>query len=63
MDLCRRERPGARLAKFSFRAVSPLFDTAPFAVEGKPSADGRSAELWARGPDGALAMSASAEFG
>ncbi len=62
MDLCRRERPDVRLATFAFRALGPLFDTAPFAVEGKPSDDGASAALWARGPDGALAMTATAEF-
>lgn len=62
MDLCRRERPDARLAAFAFRAVGPLFDTAPFTVEGRPAAGGASAALWARGPDGALAMTATAEF-
>jgi len=54
MDLCRRERPDARLATFAFRALGPLFDTTPFAVEGKPSADGASAALWARGPTARL---------
>jgi 3-methylfumaryl-CoA hydratase len=62
MDLIRRERPGARLARFAFRAVSPLFDTAPFAVEGTPGADGRSARVWAVTPEGALAMTGDATF-
>ena len=59
MDLCRREtnRP---LRAFSFRAVAPVFDTAPFDVAGVPDRD--SADLWVAGPDGALAMTASAEF-
>ncbi|MEK7246244.1 MAG: acyl-CoA dehydrogenase, partial [Pseudomonadota bacterium] len=62
MDLVRRKRPQARLARFAYRAVSPLFDTAAFAVEGIPSPDGRSAAVWARGPGGALAMTGDATF-
>jgi 3-methylfumaryl-CoA hydratase len=62
MDLLRREAGGRRLARFAYRAQGPLFDTAPFSVEGTPAADGRSAKVWARGPDGALAMSADAVF-
>jgi 3-methylfumaryl-CoA hydratase len=50
------------LLSFSYRGVAPLFDTAPFRVCGQPSADGRSAELWAETPQGTLAMSARAEF-
>lgn len=56
MDLCRREKPDAWLNKFSFRAVSPLFDIAAFQISGQPEADGRSARLWASKPDGSLAM-------
>jgi 3-methylfumaryl-CoA hydratase len=59
MDLVARERPGA-LQHFAFRAISPLFDTAPFSVHGSPAGDGASARLWAAGPGGALAMSADA---
>ena len=62
MDLIRREAPGARLKRFSYRAQGPLFDTALFSVEGIPGTDGRSAEVWARAPDGALAMRADAEL-
>ncbi len=60
MDLLRREAPAARLARFEFRALAPLFDTAPFAVEGRPGSGGQSAEVWAKTPDGALAMTAQA---
>jgi 3-methylfumaryl-CoA hydratase len=60
VDLVRRQRPDAQIATFNFRAVSPLFDTADFAVCGEPSADGKTIKLWARGADGALAMDASA---
>ena len=52
---------GRALASFEFRGVSPLFVTRPFRVEGRPADDGALA-LWARGPDGELAMSASATF-
>lgn len=60
VDLVRRQMPEARMTTFAFRAVSPLFDTAAFTVCGVPSADGRTIALWARGPDGALAMDATA---
>ena len=39
--------------------MSPLFDTAPFAVCGRLD-DPAHATLWARGPDGQLAMQATA---
>ncbi|WP_194726691.1 FAS1-like dehydratase domain-containing protein [Noviherbaspirillum malthae] len=60
LDLLRRQMPGARVAGFRFKAVSPLFDTAPFQVCGMPSADGKTVSLWAKGPDGMLAMEATA---
>ena len=47
------------LKTFSFRGVAPLFDEA-FAIDGKTTAEG--ADLWARTPNGALAMTASATF-
>lgn len=62
MDLCRRHNPLRTLRSFSFRAVSPLFDTASFQVNGAPSADGSTAKLWASRDDGSLAMKADAEF-
>jgi len=58
MDLLRRNQPTANVERFSFRAVSPLFDIAPFVVCGKP--DGNKIQLWAKGSDGNLAMSAEA---
>jgi 3-methylfumaryl-CoA hydratase len=62
LDLIRRQAPGRRLARFAYRAQSPLFDTAPFAVEGEPSPDGRAAKVWALGPSHALAMTGDADF-
>ena len=57
LDLFDRERPDARVSEFSFRAVSPLFDTAPFFVCGAPAQDG--ARVWAENATGALAMEAT----
>ena len=60
LDLLRRERPDARVRRFEFRALRPVFDIHRFAVCGRPEADGRFA-LWARDHEGMLAMQASAE--
>jgi len=57
LDLVRRSAPERVLASFSFRAVSPLFDTAPFTVNGGP--DGK---LWAANARGGLAMEGTVEF-
>jgi len=62
MDLCRRQHPARHLSKFSFRAVSPLFDINSFHVNGLPDATGNTAQLWASREDGSLAMKADAEF-
>ena len=59
-DLLRRKRPDAGVAAFWFRAVSPLFDTAPFFVRGQPSGEGSSIHLWAANAAGGLAMDATA---
>ncbi|MDN7933822.1 MaoC family dehydratase N-terminal domain-containing protein [Burkholderia metallica] len=60
MEELRRMHPAKTIRSFEFKAVSPLFDTAPFTVNGK--LDGHAARLWARGPQGQLAMQASAEL-
>ena len=60
VELLRSRMPDATLARFAFRAVSPLFDIAPFDLCGRPSDDGRSVALWARNVDGGLAMQATA---
>ncbi|HLV78612.1 MAG TPA: MaoC family dehydratase N-terminal domain-containing protein [Marinobacter sp.] len=52
---------GRRLKEFSFRGVAPLFVDAAFTLEGKET-DESSLEVWARGPEGQLAMSATAVF-
>jgi 3-methylfumaryl-CoA hydratase len=58
LDLVRRHLPAAAIARFSFRAVSPLFDIAEFTVNGRRGDDAMLA-LWAANADGALAMEAT----
>ena len=48
VDLVRRERPDARIARFNFKAVRPTFDLHPFRVNGRPSADGTQARSCGR---------------
>ena len=60
LDLLDRERPGARVARFAFRATAPLFDTAPFDVCG--ARDGGRVRLWTLTPDGCIAMDATADI-
>jgi 3-methylfumaryl-CoA hydratase len=50
---------GRALARFDLRGVSPLFVGRPFRLEGRKAEDDTLA-LWARGPEGELAMSATA---
>jgi 3-methylfumaryl-CoA hydratase len=52
-----RRHSTAPLRTFRFRAVSPLFDTAPFLLCGTQEPDGR-ASLWAQSAEGNLAMRA-----
>ncbi|HET6607030.1 MAG TPA: MaoC family dehydratase N-terminal domain-containing protein [Rhodopila sp.] len=59
MDLLRRNTDRT-VKSFRFRAMSPLFDIAPFSVHGTLE-DGK-AVLWARNPSGHLAMEAEAGF-
>jgi 3-methylfumaryl-CoA hydratase len=60
LDLLRRHLPHAELSHFSFRAVKPLFDTAPFLIRGGRGEDSKTVHLWAQHQDGALAMAATA---
>jgi 3-methylfumaryl-CoA hydratase len=52
---------GKPLRAFEFRGMSPLFVSSAFHLEGK-IAEGGAHDLWASGPNGALAMRASAQF-
>ncbi|MGH8849465.1 MAG: FAS1-like dehydratase domain-containing protein [Casimicrobiaceae bacterium] len=60
LDLLREHRPDARVARFRFRAMSPLFDTHPFSICGEPASDGADVRLWAKDHRGGLAMDAAA---
>ena len=60
LELLHEQRPGSKLAHFEFRAMRPTFDTQPFYTGGAPRVDGREIDLWARDPQGALAMKAVA---
>jgi 3-methylfumaryl-CoA hydratase len=62
VDLVHRNLPQASIAHFEFRAVSPIFDTTDFAVCGRREPDSKTVSLWARGPNGELAMTASARL-
>ncbi|HYB56371.1 MAG TPA: MaoC family dehydratase N-terminal domain-containing protein [Alphaproteobacteria bacterium] len=62
LDLVRREAPGRALERFTFRALAPVFDTAPFTVSGGPDGNGSQAQVWIKRPDGGLAMRAQASF-
>jgi len=62
MELARDSNPGKRIAAYSFRAVSPLYAPDKFTVNGKPSPDGKSAQLWAANAEGKLAMQAEVSF-
>ncbi|HMO47955.1 MAG TPA: MaoC family dehydratase N-terminal domain-containing protein [Rubrivivax sp.] len=59
LDLLRRELPGASVTHFAFKALSPIFDIAPFQVCGRRD-DARTVKLWARTRAGHLAMDAGA---
>jgi 3-methylfumaryl-CoA hydratase len=60
VDLVRRNDPAARIARFAFRAVSPLFDTDEIHLNGgAPDKDG-NIRLWATNGEGRLAMTAEA---
>jgi 3-methylfumaryl-CoA hydratase len=61
LDHYLRRHPGAGVTGYSFRAQSPLFDIAPFDLNGRETAEG--AELWAAGPEGQVAMRASLVLG
>lgn len=62
LDLLRYHRPDARMTRFEFRAVRPLFDIHRFRVCGDPQPDGKTFQLWAKDHEGWLAMDATAEI-
>lgn len=55
-----RQHADMQLARFSFRAVRPLFSGAPYFLEGRAREGG--SQLWARDDRGQLAMTAEVEM-
>ncbi len=62
LDFARDHNPGRAFISYSARARAPLFETGPFELSGRPTADGRGCELWATTPGGTVAMSAQVEL-
>jgi 3-methylfumaryl-CoA hydratase len=60
MDLLRRHMPQAQVASFQFRAVRPTLDLHAFTLNGRPSVDGRTIDLWSADHEGWLTMQAQA---
>ena len=60
VDLLRRNLPQAKVRRFSFRAIRPLFDIHRFTVCGQTQ--GKRVALWARDHEGWLTMEASADL-
>ncbi|MEO8297347.1 MAG: acyl-CoA dehydrogenase [Burkholderiales bacterium] len=58
LDLLQRERPGAAISEFRFRAQRPAFDTDPVKLCG--AIDGAQVKLWTVDPQGMVGMSATA---
>ena len=61
LDLVSSEVPSKKIKAFDYRAVSPIFDTSVFSINGKITGD-LEATLWANNNDGGLAMIAEIEF-
>jgi 3-methylfumaryl-CoA hydratase len=62
IDFARDCNPGRTVRSYVTQARAPLFDTTPFELRGRPTADGRGAQLWAVTPGGTIAMSADIEL-
>lgn len=60
MDLVCRNRPGASVLDFAFKAIRPSFLGNTLTLCGRLSPDGKTAELWAKDHEGWLTMSARA---
>lgn len=60
LELARAQNPNQSPERYEFRAYSPLFDNAPFTLNGKLV--GGNAVMWATSPDNRLAMQATVSF-
>ena len=59
LDHARAVRPGARVLRFAFRALRPLFADRPLSLHAG-AAEGAEVPVWATAPDGGTAMRATA---
>ncbi len=62
VDLLRRHTNDAFVKSFNFKAVRPTFDLHPLRLNGQPSADGKTVQLWAQDHEGWLTMQGTAEL-
>jgi 3-methylfumaryl-CoA hydratase len=62
VDLLRRNLPRAKLTRYAFRALKPLYGTAKFYTCGLPDSTTQTAKLWTRDSDGAMTMDATAAW-
>ncbi len=62
IEMCRREAPERRVARFDVQNVRSVHDVGTFTLAGRPTPDGAGATLWALDTDGRLAMLATAAF-
>jgi 3-methylfumaryl-CoA hydratase len=60
VDLVRRMRPDCDVKEFTFKAMRPCFAGNALHLCGKPSADGKTIELWSKDHEGWLGMTARA---
>jgi len=60
LELVRAAVPDRPVRRFEYRALAPIFDTAPFSVNGQP--EGAGARLWTADGGGHLGMTGRAEF-
>jgi 3-methylfumaryl-CoA hydratase len=60
LELAMAQNPNQLPETYEFRAYNPLFDNAPFTLNGKM--DGSKAIMWASNPDNRLAMQATVSF-
>ena len=60
VDLVRRHLPAARIIRFAFKALMPVFAGETMEICGRPESDGKTIALWVQHDEGMLAMTASA---
>jgi 3-methylfumaryl-CoA hydratase len=60
LELVRNAVPDRPVRRFEYRALAPIFDTAPFSVNGVP--DGDKVRLWTADGAGCLGMTGRAEL-